>query len=252
MPLAVPTRWQSFRLWKQGNAADDYEDASAGDPARGRFAVADGASEASFAAAWARLLVEHFVADPATPWRGLDWLPPLRRQWAAEVDDLPLPWYAEEKRELGAFATFLGLVIRTRTEATPAYWRALAVGDCCLFHTRAGRLLRSFPLTRSEDFGNRPRLLRSRPVGSDELDRRREKARGLWQPADRLLLMTDALAQWFLLRTEQEQDPLAEIDSLLLESSPGEAFAGWVGERRRQALLRNDDVTMIIVDAGSE
>src|SRR5438477_11487250 len=94
--------WHAFHLPKRGHAPGEYEDAFAGDPARRRFAVADGASESSFAAAWARLLAEGFVAA-RKPWRDLDWLGPLRQRWAGEVDGLELPWYAEMKREEGAF-----------------------------------------------------------------------------------------------------------------------------------------------------
>jgi hypothetical protein len=251
MAFAFPLRWRHFQHWKKGNAAEDYEDAGAGDLHSGRFAVADGASEASYAAAWARLLVENFLSAPGKPWRGLDWLGPARQQWAADVDARPLPWYAEEKRALGAFATFLGLGFRWSAAAKDGYWRASAVGDCCLFHTRHGRLKQSFPLTRSADFGNRPRLLRSRPGAAEQLDAVYEQARGRWLPQDRFLLMTDALAQWFLLLTEQGQDPLAEIRCLLEEASPDAAFAGWIQQRRDQALLRNDDVTLIIVDVAS-
>ena len=67
-------------------------------------------------------------------------------------------------------------------------------------------------------------------------------------PADRLLLMTDALAQWFLLRTEQGGDALEEIHGLLAESDPETAFAGWIAERRRDQSLRNDDVTLAVID----
>ena len=88
----------------------EYEDAFAGDAERGRFAVADGASESSFAATWAKLLAEGFVAAAeGKPWHELDWLTPRRQQWVAEVDGLPLPWYAEDKREQGAYATLLGV-----------------------------------------------------------------------------------------------------------------------------------------------
>src|SRR5207248_1347940 len=145
---------------------------------------------------------------------------PLRRQWAAEVDGLPLPWYAELKRELGAFATFLGLAFRPRTPKREACWRALAVGDCCLFQTRGGGITQAFPLTRSADFGNQPNLLRSRGPVADEPEAPRRRAYGSWQPQDCFLLMTDALAQWFLLRTEQGGDPVAEIRALQAETSP--------------------------------
>src|SRR5579884_1055791 len=98
--------WQPFRVPRRGYSADEYEDACAGDDRTGRFAIADGATESSFAAAWARLLVEEFVRTPG-PWSG--WLPSLRRCWAADLDDRPLPWYAEAKAEEGAFATLLGV-----------------------------------------------------------------------------------------------------------------------------------------------
>ena len=244
----MPLNWQAFRLGKGGNAEADYEDASAGDPARGRFAVADGASEASFAGVWAQLLVDHFVADAGKPWRGLDWLEPARQQWATAVDSLPLPWYAEEKRELGAFATFLGLATRARADGSGGIWRALAVGDACLFHIGAGEVERAFPMTQAADFGNQPRLLRSRRPGSPTAEVGHQKAHGRWQPQDRFLLMTDALAQWFLHQLEQGGDPLAEINDLLQESSPDVSFPHWVETRRRQSLLRNDDVTLIVVD----
>ena len=46
-----PLRWSVLRLPKQGNTDAEYEDAWAADAAAGRFAVADGASETSFAGA---------------------------------------------------------------------------------------------------------------------------------------------------------------------------------------------------------
>ncbi len=246
MASPFPLRWRAFRISKQGNAADDYEDAAAGNVANGRFAVADGASEASFAAIWARLLVDCFVSHPGKPWHGLDWISPLRKQWAAEVDSLPLPWYAEEKRDLGAFATFLGLAFRPSAVGPNGYWRALAIGDCSLFHTRGGRLSSAFPMKRSEDFDNRPQLVRSR--GLDAADCKHLHAHGRWQSQDRFLLMTDALAQWFLLRLERGHDPLAEIAHLLTEETPEVAFVDWIADRRQKSELRNDDVTLIVVD----
>ena len=47
-------QWQSLSLPKRGHSPEEYEDALAGDPRSGRFAVADGASESSFAGLWAR------------------------------------------------------------------------------------------------------------------------------------------------------------------------------------------------------
>jgi hypothetical protein len=248
MPTAEPlARWQAFHLVKAGNTPAEYEDAFAVDASRARFAVADGATEASFAAAWARLLAEGFVAARRAPWRDLGWLAPARQRWSAEVDALPLPWYAEDKREQGAFATFLGMAFRAPGPDGPGLWRALAIGDSCLFRIRAGQPIRAFPLTHSEQFGSHPRLIGSRSRGG-EVGRSRDRTGGHWRGGDRFLLMTDALAQWCLRRNEQGAEPAAVVAALLAESDPQAAFAGWVEERRREDGMRNDDVTLLVID----
>lgn len=250
MPTNIPfLRWQAFHTHKRGNAPDEYEDAFAGDPAKARFAVADGASESSFVATWAKLLAEGFVAAEGKPWRELNWLAPARQFWAADVDDRPLPWYAEEKREQGAYATLLGIAFgRARTKTDANIWRALAVGDSCLFRLRGGKLRQSFPLTRAADFGNQPALLGSRGRPADTPQQAIRRARGKWRSGDRFLLMTDALAEWTLRRSAENQQSVADIDELLTESAPQDAFAGWIEERRDRHGLRNDDVTLVIID----
>jgi hypothetical protein len=254
MSINIPSlRWHAFHEHKRGNAANEYEDAYAGDAAAARFAVADGASESSFVAAWAKLLTEGFITAEGKPWRDLDWLLPARARWAAEIDPLPLPWYAEEKREQGAYATFLGIVLGKapasggRQPPVTFRWRAVAVGDSCLFRLRKGRLLQSFPLSRSSDFGNQPPLLGSRGRAADT-PANVPRLCGKVRCGERLLLMTDALAEWMLRRTEQEQRPADDIDRLLAEADPHHAFAAWVQERRERQGLRNDDVTLMVID----
>src|SRR3954452_15093376 len=124
MSTHLPLTWRSFALPKRGHRAEEYEDACAAAPAAGRFAVADGASESSFAGLWARLLVEGFVKEAQKPWEETSWLQPLHQRWSAEVNGRPLPWYAEMKRQEGAFATLLGFALRR-----PDHWRAVAVAD---------------------------------------------------------------------------------------------------------------------------
>jgi len=251
MPNNVPAlHWRAFHTHKRGNAPAEYEDAFAADPARGRFAVADGATESSFAAPWAKLLVEGFTtALEGKPWHELDWLTPWRQRWVAEVDGLPLPWYAEDKREQGAYATLLGAAFRNpETENERGDWRALAVGDSCLFRLRSGRLRASFPMKRAADFGNTPGLLGSRGRPADTPQQAIKLARGRWRPGDRFVLMTDALAEWMLRQTEQEHRPTDDIDKLLAESSPQDAFAAWIEERRDKQNLKNDDVTLLVID----
>ena len=133
--VSLQPRCQALHLPKRGNSADEYEDAWAADPDRGRFAVADGASESTYAALWSRLLVESFVAA-RRPWNELHWVDESQHRWAGSVDALDLPWYAEMKREQGAFAT---LLFRMSSQLPPRLQEA-ARGD----GFRVGPMARGF------------------------------------------------------------------------------------------------------------
>ena len=142
--------YRVFRLPRQGYVLDECQDASAADPERGRFAVADGAAESPHSALSAQLLVEEFVrqSERVTPWA--DWLPSLQQRWAEHVGQpIGAPWYSNRGCPR-RFATFLGFVVEETT------WHALAVGDSCLFQVRKGALVRAFPIARAGDFGNAP------------------------------------------------------------------------------------------------
>ncbi len=240
-----PIFWQTLALPKRGHSVEEYEDATAVNEQRGRFAIADGAAESSFSALWARLLVYDFVnatADGLGAWA--DWLPGLQQRWAAQVGGGGLPWYAEIKLEQGAFATFLGVVVR------PTHWQALAVGDSCLFHTRGDRLHGTFPLVCAADFGTSPWLVGSRGCDGAAIEKRSRRVEGDWQAGDRLWLMTDALAMWFLEQVESSGRPWQELDQLLQAASPQDAFANWAGTLRDERRLRNDDITLMLIKHG--
>jgi hypothetical protein len=231
-------RWQGLWLPKRGHTPEEYEDAFAGDAVACRFAIADGASESSFAGEWARLLAEGYVQAHGRP---RQWLGLLRQRWHEELSGRELPWYAEVKFEEGAFATALGVAFGAPRLGRSRRWHAWAVGDSCLFQMRQDRLLTSFPLTRADEFGNRPDLLcsRSRPG-----QRAKEYlARGDWHDDDRLLLMTDALAQWFLEQAEAGHRPWNMIE----QRATKETFTAWVEELRDAKALRNDDVTLLMI-----
>jgi len=238
------TPWQTFTLPKCDNTAEEYEDACAGDPGTGRFAVADGASESSFANVWAKLLVEGYVRPPPRPGPKDNWLAPLRRQWSAAVDSRELDWYGEEKRQQGAFATFLSLRIMISPEGLGGRWKASAVGDSCIFQVRGDELLASFPLSSPGEFGNRPALICSRSVKKEV---RRKKQWGTWQPGDCFLLMTDALAEWFLVRHKAKRKPWRSLAGRLLGKNGAVELAAYMKQIRDKKELKNDDVTLGIV-----
>jgi hypothetical protein len=121
-------------------------------------------------------------------------------------------------------------------------WRAFAVGDSCIFQVRRDQLIRSFPISRSDDFTNTPWFLAS--TSEKNLQTAMAQwAEGDCAPGDLFLLMTDALAQWFLASWEHGARPWAELVNLESE----DAFGKFVLSLRRDGRLRNDDTTLLVV-----
>lgn len=273
-----------FSLPKSGNAPGEYEDASwprgpasrHASPLAGgapfRVAIADGATEASYSDIWAELLVDAYAQGRLGPAALLDDLIPLQNQWRGRVGEKLLPWYAQEKLRLGAFAALAGLSLRENppplesaadraTVAAPAgAWEALAVGDSCIFQIRDLNILRAFPIDDVTQFDNRPALIASCFSANQTIAASSHDARGDWSPGDHFLLMTDALACWFLRLWHAEADRDALLQSLFSLDTIEDftrfiAAARGSGERAglsETAAMRNDDVTLIVVQFGRD
>jgi serine/threonine protein phosphatase PrpC len=239
MPDATALRCRAFELPKQGNSRSEYEDASAVNCADGRFAVADGASESVFAGEWAALLCKSFVAETLDPANIGAWRGALQQRWLAAIDQQALPWYLEEKFKEGAYATFLGLAFAPADGGAARPWEAVAIGDSCLFHVRKDALLTAFPLERADEFGTYPNLIGSRQRANVAAS----IASGGLERGDLLLLMTDALSEWFLHEYETGATPWSELVRLREAD-----FAQWVDALRESNWIKNDDVTLLVVE----
>ena len=123
----------------------------------------------------------------------------------------------------------------------------MAVGDACLFHTRDEALLQAFPLERTAQFDNVPKLVGSRMSAEALLGRRRQWSDGTGRAGDRLWMMTDALAQWCLGENEAGPGPWSALVSLLTAPRPAERFASWIEELRDSGRLKNDNVTLLAI-----
>ena len=152
-----------------------------------------------------------------------------------------IPWHGEAKARAGAFATVLGLAIGA--ESGRLSWQAMAVGDSCLFVVRDGRLRLSFPLEDAAEFDNNPALVCSNPDNAGNLWEGVRRSGGECVPGDLLILATDALACWFLAEHAAGEKPW---ETLMALDSP--AWSGWVGERRRNGSMRNDDTTLVVIE----
>ena len=231
-PAAV--RVTAFWMPKRGHEADEYEDAYASsqtDAFPVHVAVADGATESAFAQHWAQILANGLTAEGVSDASALRAaLPQWQARWAQAVADRTRqqPWYAAAKAEQGAFAAMLGMALQPG-----GTWRALSIGDCCLFQFREGALLTAWPIDDPDAFTHRPELVPSR---ASHAVPEPEEAEARWEPDDMFLLASDALAAW-LLRT----DPAS---ALVLDE---ETFSARVQAAREDGRLRNDDVTLLAI-----
>jgi hypothetical protein len=204
--------------------------------------VADGATESSYAKLWAALVAESYVRSELAGPEFLARLNPARRLWRRTLAGRPLPWFASEKAEQGAFAAFLGVEIDAHTNR----WTALAVGDCCLVQVDdvgdGMRVVEAFPLQKSSQFTTSPYLIGSRSDGESLNDRIRTRT-GSLRDGDMLLLATDAMAAW-LFKRHEEGRPLWKW--LYRKLGTPESFAAMVAYGRKNG-LRNDDFTLVRV-----
>ena len=122
-------------------------------------------------------------------------------------------------------------------------WRSAAMGDTCLFHVRDGRLQAAFPLSESGSFDTSPALLGSGDTDPGPIVDHVRLAGGTVAEGDDFFVCTDAMAAWFLARSEEGGTPWETLRDL---SEIG--FAEWVAEARRTSGLHNDDVTLVHVD----
>jgi hypothetical protein len=252
---------QSFSLPKSGRNFDDCEDAcfpcSEGnaqehaevheDIENFRAAVSDGATDSLFSQYWARLLAYGWGAGEWSEDLSAANLTRVQAAWKKLVSEQELPWYAEEKAELGAFAALAGLSISSDGRS----FKALAIGDTCVFQTRNSQLLNAFPLTRSDEFSSFPLLLASIEERNAGVFGEKKVLTGQWQDGDVFFLMSDALACWFLRVIEEGKgDQLIDWLSGLNSYT---SFAQVVELQRQQlnadgvANMRDDDVTLVRV-----
>jgi hypothetical protein len=242
---AAPFSVEAFSSQKAGNARSEYEDAWAirgSDSARCRLAVADGATESSFSALWAALLVECFVRERSNGPDFFARLTAIRRLWRRKIRRRPLPWYAAEKAGRGAYAAFIGASI----SAVSRTWRAVAIGDCCLLHVTGTppklELRKSFPLSRSEEFGSSPFLVGSLEKADDDPLPHVRVTEGVLGDDDLLFFATDALSAWLLRRAERGEPVWEWIGPAGIQTQ--QDFEALV-DRAREDGTRNDDMTLV-------
>ena len=258
----------TFSIAKRGCPLEECEDASWVGPDINDFCefegkslrvvIADGASESLLARRWAKRLSATFgtANGPTRSPRGF--LTAYRaavNEWSRELVEYmadresrgaPIQWYEEPGIEKGAHATLLAVEFSEASDGVPPSWRAVAVGDSCLFQVRNEQLQASFPMQDADAFSYQPPLLSSRG-GDDAVVRRHVMSHaGDWEHEDTFYVVTDALAAWFLRSAAAGGRPWEDLRDL--DTSDFELdFETWVNEQRDQGDMHDDDTTLVRV-----
>lgn len=228
----------------------ECEDAFATNSQFGRAAVADGATWSVRSGQWAALLSESFctsLPELATE-RVIDWADGLSAQMATTLqehaDSDSAGWWSEEAAARGSAAAFVGVEL-SRSEGDGMTFHAIAVGDCCLFHVRRGRVLRSWPLTSVDEFNSSPTLIEStNTIQPDHVHHLRGEARA----GDYLILASDAVAQWLLGLVDAEPDRVRTV--IGIAQAPWQDLVDWL--RARNAIVDDDSTLMTIQIVGTD
>ena len=229
-------------LTKLGQEASECEDFLAADPQTCRFAVADGATEAFDARSWAERLAHRWVQRESTltleEFR--QWVAAEGRELQDSWNGLKLSWYSEEKARAGSFAAFVGVELDLNFDLPS--WKAIALGDACLLHCRRGTLIKGLPLSRSESFNTAPILVASDSSLHESSMTSVVIDSGSCESGDVLLLMSDAVASWYLQRLENGS---AEN---LFDSKCDEELKRFFDDERLAGRIRNDDLAIIRIE----
>ena len=210
-------------------------------------AIADGATDSAFTARWAQELTRLFVESPPSNDEGdlsaiSEWLKPAQDAWHDSVPWDRVPWHGIDKAQRGAVATFLGLTIKSADDGQLKI-RSIAVGDCELIIIDSkDQMTMKFPVKKASEFNNRPDLICSNPKGNQALDALVKRTTASISLHDRVILTTDAMAEW-LLREESSPTICRQISQM-----DNTEFAAWLESERNCGRIKNDDTTIAIIE----
>ncbi len=214
------------------------------------MAVSDGATESMLSGRWAGVLVKQYTASSRAHMRtsirrAQDRWPRVLHEYkvAREQASKPIAWYEEPGLERGAHATLLVAEFRARVGSDPGLWTAETVGDSCLFQITGDTLVGAFPFTESAQFDTSPALVHTGLRNRRLLDKHCRRAAGSYRSGDTFFLCTDALAAWFLSQAERGGEPW----TIWRRLADAGAFRDWTAAERSAGRLKNDDVTLLIM-----
>ena len=209
-----------------------------------KFAISDGATESIFSREWSSLLVSCFKDKPFDMVNLPSTINAISETWYSNISSIDLPWYAQEKLEIGAFATFLGLKLDLKDQV----FEAVSIGDCTLFQIRNNEFLKSFPIEKYEEFGNTPALFSINPKYQTNFEETVKYLKVNVESGDLLILSSDAIAMWIFNRLNNGEKPWLNLEILLSCVKYVNDFTCWVYDKIREYKIKNDDISLILIN----
>lgn len=242
--------YRTFWIQKDGNDPKEYEDAFApSDPFDLElediiaFAIADGVSNSFESKIWANILVKYFTEIKDINPLFFSKVTAEWYQWQGRYiedrlrNNKPLKWYEEEGLKKGPSSTLLGLLLVKEDDGSK--WKAVSIGDSCLFLVRDNRLEVEFPTSIFTEFNDFPSQVSLEGIKRNNLNVRTFE--GELYSRDRIYLLTDAIAEWFL--KEKNHIPWDKLSDIKNEDE----FVKFIQDLREKEDIRNDDITCMCI-----
>lgn len=249
--MMLKCSYKHISIAKVGNSANENEDnvlvpsiSELDSEPIIKFAIADGATESSFSKEWSDLLVSCYKDKPFDLTNLPLTINAISEAWQSTTSAIELPWYAQQKLENGAFATFLGLTLNLEEQT----FEAVSIGDCTLFQVRDNELISSFPITSFKDFGNTPSLFATNPRFQTDFEKSVKYLNGQTKSGDLLILASDALAMWIFKRLNEGERPWLSLLTLLNYEDYQTDFSNWTFNKIKENEMKNDDISVVLIN----
>ena len=234
--------YSAFILPHIGDSFNQCADRFSYSEANNCFAIADGVGNSLFPGEWATIVCDDYVAHPMNFMfeSHLVREKELIDQWEKQRDEQVANLTDNERfiYEMGldkadfAACTFVGLSLQMDK------WKCQAIGDSYLFAVDNNyNIVRKVASMVGHDFGYFPEYLASKDGKNNgqvvEVD-------GMYKGISFLVLMTDALSDWFIATSPKEREKLLHVLT-------HKEFEGFVDKKRQEGALKDDDTTLLIL-----
>jgi len=243
---------------KTNEEPEDCQDAISFNINKLRFALSDGVSGSFFPAEWAGILVNYFCEDESKlnssileSKRWKEWLVPAQHEWKSKISNIvtkktgPEAYFLRNSLVANepAAATFIGFQLFAEDDKPS--WKAMIIGDSCLFHVRENNF-DSYLLNKASNFDNYPSHFSSLEI-SNKFDPK--FITGDFQIGDKFLLVTDALAEWLITQREINKNGWDNVLDTIIQIEKWKDFYSIIQEARKHdgVPLKDDDVALMII-----